>query len=191
MERRDALKNLGKAFGFAVATPTVLSILQGCSSSEGLAWAPQFFSSEESSFLVKAIDVILPATDTPSASEVNVHVFIDKLIAECYDAEAQERVKSQLTAFASFVTESTGASSLAAVSEANLVDSFTTLFGDRDESISSDAYAFAGDLRSMTISAYKGSEYIGENVLAYLPVPGEYIACDDLQTLTGGKAWSE
>jgi len=43
----------------------------------------------------------------------------------------------------------------------------------------------------MTISAYKGSEYIGENVLAYLPVPGEYIACDDLQTLTGGKAWSE
>jgi len=191
MERRDALKNLGKAFGFAVATPTVLSILQSCSSSDGLAWAPQFFSSEEGSFLVKAIDVILPSTDTPSASEVNVHVFIDKLIAECYDAEAQSRVKSQLTAFANFVTESTGASSLAAVSEANLVDSFTTLFGGRDESISSDAYAFAGDLRSMTISAYKGSEYIGENVLAYLPVPGEFIACDDLQTLTGGKAWSE
>lgn len=191
MERRDALKNLGKAFGFAVATPTVLSILQSCSSSDGLSWAPQFFSSEEGSFLVKAIDVILPATDTPSASEVNVHVFIDKLIAECYDEGRQKWVRNLMSAFTTYVTEASGATSLGAVSEANLVDSFTILFGERDESIPSEAYDFAGNLRNMTISAYRGSEYIGENVLAYLPVPGEYVACDDLQTLTGGKAWSE
>jgi hypothetical protein len=191
MERRDALKNLGKAFGFAVATPTVLSILQSCSSSDGLSWAPQFFSSEEGSFLVKAIDVILPATDTPSASEVNVHVFIDKLIAECYDEGGQKWVRNLMSAFTTYVTEASGATSLGAISEANLVDSFTILFGERDESIPSEAYDFAGNLRNMTISAYRGSEYIGENVLAYLPVPGEYVACDDLQTLTGGKAWSE
>lgn len=191
MERRDALKNLGKAFGFAVATPTVLSILQSCSTSDGVNWTPQFFSNEQGSFLVKAIDVLLPATDTPSASEVNVHVFIDKLIAETYDTSAQERVNRLFDAFAAFVSENAGASSLSKVSTADLEAGFTILFGERSESIASEAYDFAYQLRSMTISAYKGSEYVGENVLAYLPVPGEYIACDDLQTLTGGRAWSE
>ncbi len=48
--------------------------------------------------------------------------------------------------------------------------------------------AFATNLRNMTIWAYKTSEYIGEEVLAYLPVPGEYIPCGDLEELTGGKS---
>jgi hypothetical protein len=45
-------------------------------------------------------------------------------------------------------------------------------------------------LRGLTIWGFKTSEFIGEEVLAYLPVPGEYIGCGDLQELTGGKAWS-
>ncbi|CAN0605359.1 unnamed protein product, partial [Ectocarpus sp. 12 AP-2014] len=51
-------------------------------------------------------------------------------------------------------------------------------------------FAFANNLRGMTIWGYKASEYVGEEVLAYLPVPGEYVACGDMQELTGGKAWS-
>jgi len=51
-------------------------------------------------------------------------------------------------------------------------------------------FAFANNLRGLTIWGYKASEYVGEEVLAYLPVPGEYIACGDVQELTGGKAWS-
>ncbi len=52
------------------------------------------------------------------------------------------------------------------------------------------SYSFAKNLRDMTIWGYKTSEYIGEEVLAYLPVPGEYIGCGDLNELTGGKDWS-
>jgi hypothetical protein len=51
-------------------------------------------------------------------------------------------------------------------------------------------YAFANNLRGLAIWGYKTSEYVGEEVLAYLPVPGEYIGCGDVQELTGGKAWS-
>jgi len=50
-------------------------------------------------------------------------------------------------------------------------------------------FAFANNLRDLTIWGYKSSELVGENVLSYLPVPGEYIGCGDLQELTGGKAW--
>ena len=51
-------------------------------------------------------------------------------------------------------------------------------------------FAFANNLRGLVILGYKSSEFVGENVLPYLPVPGEFIACGDLQELTGGKAWS-
>ena len=51
-------------------------------------------------------------------------------------------------------------------------------------------YAFANQIRDAAIWAYKSSEYVGEEVLAYLPVPGEYIGCGDLNELTGGKDWS-
>ena len=57
-----------------------------------------------------------------------------------------------------------------------------------DEGVS--RFAFANNLRGMTIWAYKSSEYVAEEVLEYLPVPGEYIGCGDLQELTDGKAWS-
>ena len=42
----------------------------------------------------------------------------------------------------------------------------------------------------MTIWGYKTSAYVGEKVLSYLPLPGEYIGCGDVETLSGGKAWS-
>ena len=51
-------------------------------------------------------------------------------------------------------------------------------------------FAFANNLRGLVIWGYKSSEFVGENVLPYLPVPGEFIACGDLQELSGGKVWS-
>ena len=52
------------------------------------------------------------------------------------------------------------------------------------------SHAFATNLRGMTIWGYKTSEYVGEEVLAYLPLPGKYVACGDIDELSGGKAWS-
>ena len=40
------------------------------------------------------------------------------------------------------------------------------------------------------IWAYKKSELIGENILAYDPVPGIQKGCISLDEATDGKAWS-
>ena len=48
---------------------------------------------------------------------------------------------------------------------------------------------FLNQLKLMTINAYKNSEFVGENILAYDPIPNTYY-CGDLQELTGGKSWS-
>ena len=52
------------------------------------------------------------------------------------------------------------------------------------------AASFTTELRNLTINAFRTNEYIGENVLAYQPVPGRNVGCVDLDEATGGKAWS-
>jgi len=51
-------------------------------------------------------------------------------------------------------------------------------------------FTFCNGLRDFTIWGYKTSEYVGEKVLEYRPLPGTYIPCGDVKELTGGKAWS-
>ncbi|MGK0333237.1 MAG: hypothetical protein ACI974_000053, partial [Paraglaciecola sp.] len=46
------------------------------------------------------------------------------------------------------------------------------------------------NLKSAIIGMYVQTEEVATTMLAYDPVPGEYIPCGDLQELTGGKAWA-
>jgi len=52
------------------------------------------------------------------------------------------------------------------------------------------AYAYLNNVRDMAIWAWKNSEEVGENVMWYDPIPGEYIACGPVSELGGGKAMS-
>ena len=49
------------------------------------------------------------------------------------------------------------------------------------------ALKFANDLRDLTINSYKINEYVGENLLAYSPIPEDYIGCVDLKKLLEEK----
>ena len=45
-------------------------------------------------------------------------------------------------------------------------------------------------IRDQTVWAFKTSEEIGKNVLAYDPIPGKQKGCVSLEEATGGKAWA-
>tara|TARA_R110000796_G_scaffold37722_3_gene95114 strand:- start:69101 stop:69748 length:648 start_codon:yes stop_codon:yes gene_type:complete len=214
MDRRIALKNIGLSLGYVVATPTLISLVQSCKDQNIVEWTPSFLTKEEGSVLYKLVDIILPKTDTPSATDVNVHVFIDKFANEIMMPEQQNFIKMAMSKFVDKALKDSGkekiedldsedlepvlAASLKTTKEDEVINykSINTYKeainngeqAELDDTIS--RFAFANDLRGQTIWAYKTSEYIGEEVLAYLPVPGEYIGCGDLQELTGGKAWS-
>lgn len=216
MERRSALKNMGMAFGYAVATPTLLGLLQSCKDKAAYAeWIPSFLGKEQGYALAQTLDVILPKTDTPSATEMNVHVFIDAYLNEVLPEEQQDFVKLKMGNFFDKVLADSGKESLLDIESADIEPALQTYLKKRtdeeeeahfeainsymeaikqggeaslDEDIAS--FSFANDLRNLATWAYKSSEFVGEEVLAYLPIPGEYIACGDLNTLTGGKAWS-
>jgi hypothetical protein len=65
---------------------------------------------------------------------------------------------------------------------------------DRDQKVTLDAdagsLAYLQEVRNMGIWAYKTSEEIGENVMWYDPIPGQYIPCGPVDELGGGKAMS-
>ena len=214
MERRKAIKNMGLAFGFTVATPTVLSILQSCQSETSAGWVPSFFSPEEGHVVKQMVDLILPKTDTPSASEVNVHIFIDAYADEVMETEVQGFMKMMAGKFVDQAKAKAGkdngldltAEDIEPVLAASLNVSEEQEKANQEalgkfmeaaakgEEAELDAGAasanFASSMRDAAIWSYKNTEEIGENVLAYQSIPGEYIGCGDLEELTGGRAYS-
>lgn len=214
MERRIALKNMGLSLGYIVATPTLISLVQSCKNEKVLEWTPDFFTKDEGSVITNLVDIILPKTDTPSASEVQVNLFIDRFSNEVLDKKQQDFLRLTTSKFIEKALKDSGKDRASALTPEDLepvlakalkvtkedeaiyykaINSYNEAIAkgepaQLDELVSQ--VAFANDLRRLTIWGYKTSEYVGEEVLAYLPVPGEYIGCGDLQELTNGKAWS-
>ena len=67
------------ATGFFVATPSIISLLQSCTA-EANTWTPEFLSVEQGVVLTNLVDIILPKTDIPSATEVNVPQFRNNFV---------------------------------------------------------------------------------------------------------------
>ena len=138
------------------------------------------------------------SSDIPSATEVNVPQFIDKYINEVLDDESQAQVK---TAFGNIISvlKPNAEDKISKVTEDDykaLLDNHMLIKDDVDsereanpDSKDMTKSEFLNNLKWMTINAYKTTQEIGENVLAYDPIPGAYY-CGDLQELTGGKSWS-
>jgi len=187
MDRRKALVHMGMSLGYVVATPTFAGLLHSCKDEQTVKWIPKFLSEAEGSLLKNLVDVVLPKTDTPSASELNVHQFIDYFAAECFEKEEQDLFKTTLAELAKKAQSSSDKTEMSALTVTDLTPAMKTAV----TKIGTGAPPFANKLRDLTIWGYKCNEYVGEELLAYLPVPGEYVPCGDLKELSSGKAWSE
>ena len=197
MKRRDALKNLGLAAGFAITAPSIFSLLQSCTSAP--TWMPAYFSKDEKEVVVNLVDIILPKTEgVPSATEVNVPQFIDKYITEVLNAEDQEAIRISFTEIIATLkpTVETDIRDVTTAQYTALLDVHLLVKGEIDEdrlanldAVQPTKNEFLNQLKYLTITAYITSEEIGKNILAYDPVPTAYY-CGDLQELTGGKSYS-
>ncbi|WP_341215142.1 gluconate 2-dehydrogenase subunit 3 family protein [uncultured Wocania sp.] len=192
MNRRNALKKLGLGSGIVFATPALISFLQSCND-ETNTWQPIFLTLEESNILKAITDVIIPKTDTPSASEVNVPQFIDKYLDEVTELEDQKNIKEAFQKLISII-KSDYNENINKVSEDQyklLLDKHMLLKEpQREKNQPMSISNLLNTIKWMTINAYLITEHIGENVLAYDPIPGYQKGCITVNEATGGKAWS-
>lgn len=213
MKRRELLRYTAYFTGAAISAPVATALLSGCKRDEAVAageavYEPAFFNSDEYDFIGKFADAMLPKTDTPGALEVGVPEMIDKMVGEVYSEENRADFREGLAALMDKMDRDNAEDGLDSTAVAGTFrrldsDKMLVYLQDQDlhykdpdtdwdtlnevEASARDVYF---DLKSQVVGAWMNSPEVATEVLAYLPVPGEYIPCGDLQELTGGKVWA-
>lgn len=186
MNRRKILQYVAYTTGAAVSVPLASSLLVGCrpETATGVASQLHFFDEDQYSMIEKLVDIILPKTDSPSATDIGVHTMIDTMVGTAYRPKARENYKSQMGAFFNLLKEK----NFEQEDLGTQIDLLKALDKDQSEGVS-DARSGYLHLKQQTITYYLSSEEIGTNYLNYLPVPGQYEPCISLEE-AGGKAWA-
>ena len=190
MDRRKALKNIGNGIGAIAVTPAVVSLFQSCQTSA--TYNPLFIPKDDFKIISNLMEMIIPKTDIPGAIELKLPEFVDAYI----DAVWGEKEKTDFTeTWEGFISASTKAAGKENENDLSAADWDAQLakYLKPGNDIPVDeilASQFVNQLRSLTVNAFKTNEFIGEEVLAYAPIPGEQKGCVDLMEATGGKAWS-
>lgn len=213
MNRRQALRNIGLGAGIIVVGPTTLSLLQSCKNEPKVDWEPVFLSAGNGYILKQVLEVILPATDTPGANDLNLARFIDSYMDEVASEDRKQNFERSSNAFASaFKAEFDKEPGDGTEEEyRQMVDKYLRASAEQREKFAqrntetqdpmdedpeesmdfdSGAYSYVSDVRDMGIWAWKNSEEVGENVLWYDPIPGQYVPCGPVEEFGNGRAMS-
>lgn len=205
MKRRQALKNIGLGFGTIALTPAMTTLFQTCQRAP--SYTPITFLRGKFEILAELMELIIPESSVPSdlgisgeiktipgAKELKLPEFVDAYV---HAVLPQEELALVLGAFDSFIQQTLSDSSKETISEItteDLDDQLSRHLVPEDTPIPLEemepAKAFAHQLRSVSVEAFKTNEFIGEQILAYDPIPGRQVGCIDLKEATGGKIWS-
>jgi hypothetical protein len=199
--------------GGAISAPTMVAMMQGCSTT-GTESATSFsFSPDYQKLVAEIAEVIIPKTDTPGAKEAGVGPFIETMLSDCYKEFQQKHFVAGLDAISAkakeeggdFATLSeeqktsilksmeTGAKDELELqkgkAEAKVRDSETGLEKSVDKGMQEEVpVPFFNIMKELTLFGYFTSEPGCKEALAYLPIPGRYEGCIPLEP--GQKAWA-
>lgn len=214
MDRRQALKNIGLSFGALTITPALGGVFQSCQTQTG--WMPSVLNAQEADVVSSLMDIVIPSSEAlPGAIDLNLIQFVDTYLDLVIPEQEHAQIKKSLEQFKKVTLTDNQKSDWEAITDDELVAQVSKYLKPNKEkeqawwqaiqeagaqARESDspaqvpdeaaAFAFMREIRGFTVRAYKGSEYVGENVMAYAPVPGQQKGCVDLNEATGGKAWS-
>ena len=174
MKRREAIRNSAFLVGCGLSAGTIASIATGCKESTPVAEEiVTFLDSNTFNLLGEVVETIIPTTDTPGARDAGVHMYIDQAVQ--YFTEEEQTLFTQV---------------MDGLTSGGFMDASV---GEREQMLLA-LDEVEGDikpysiLRALVCEGYFRSEVGATQVLAYDPVPGEWIPCIDLSEV--GKAWA-
>ena len=139
---------------------------------------PTFVTDEELRALRAVVDVILPATDSPSASAADTHYFIDLAVPACATVAAQKTFREGIASLAKSGFADRPAAEQIAWLKARASSDMPLGY---DQS-------FFKILKDYTLTGYFLSETGATRALAYEKVPGGYWG--DIPLAPDQKAWA-
>ncbi|MEJ5962645.1 gluconate 2-dehydrogenase subunit 3 family protein [Pedobacter immunditicola] len=128
-------------------------------------------SLDQENLLAEIVETIIPKTSTPGAKELNIHLFVLKMLDDCYEPEEQQlflkglealKVKTQDLYHKSFMD--------IAVPERQKL-----LVGiENDKEAAAELAGFYKIMKGKTIQGYLNSQYVMTNLIKWELVPGRY-----------------
>ena len=132
----------------------------------------RFLNSIQESLLEDIVSIIIPEGEKPGAKSLGVHLFVQKMVTDCFEPKAQEEFK-------------TGLDDIEKKAQLIHNQSFTALNAVQKEeilrgvSLSADAKQkeFFASIKNLTIQGYTSSEYVMVNHYNYEMAPGHFYGC--------------
>jgi hypothetical protein len=165
-----------------MSSSTLTALLSGCRAEPVTDdWSPAVLTSAQLDVLTAVVDQILPATDTPGASDVGVPRFIDLLLDRWSDADERARVLAGL--------DDLGVDFLAMDADARAA----TLARLDEEAVlaretGGDPLPYFATLKEWTLAGYYTSEVGATQELKWLPWPGRWDG--DIPFEDVGRTWA-
>lgn len=206
MERRDVLKSISLALGYAVTPATLAGVLSACRTEENESRQPLYLSPDGALIVEELGEALLPQTDTPGSKAVRAHAFVDVFLAKValpadrsvFDAGMNhwqsgfEKEIGKSVAQATAEDFTAGLRTYLSVPEQRQAEIRQLINGPKpqepEKAVEYLIYKFLFTLKRLIMLGFYASEEIGEDVLSYLPVPGRYEACIPAEQV--GNAWS-
>lgn len=150
MNRRTAIKQL-----FIVAGGLMIaSSCNGAGDSASIELRYVKLSADDEALIGDLVEAIIPKTDSPGAKDLNLHLFVMKMLDDCHSPEDQE----------AFINGLEQVRKAGLKTEVERLAYLQTLKED----------VFFSILKKRTLQGYLNSEYVMKNKLVYELVPGRY-----------------
>ncbi len=134
-------------------------------------------SDQEKMIAALVSGTILPTTETPGAREVSAHLFVLKMVDDCFRQKDQQQFLQGMSDFEKQVREKNGTSFERCDQKQQ-----QTIVAALDASKSTDAQScFYRTVKRLTIQAYTSSEFFLTKVHIYKMIPGRFEGCVPLQ----------
>lgn len=156
MNRRLAIKQVLILAGGVVLLPSCLRTED--KSTLKLSHLDVSLSQEQ--LLAEITELIIPKTDTPGAKDLNLHLFVLKMVDDCMDTKDHEHFMKGFTYF-----------------EGRKPEEIKTLIAEANagkKALPEEVINFYKVVKSRTIGGYLNSKYVMSNLVIWELVPGRY-----------------
>jgi hypothetical protein len=184
MNRREMLKYTALLTGGAVSASFAKVFLSGCSTPADEISELHFFDTDQFELVSLLSDTILPRTDSPSATDVNVHHTIDTMIGLVFDVDFKTNFRNQWEELESYLTEQ----NFRQLEQMERVDLLKKLELNPEAGTDSARLAYM-EVKQQVIAYYLTTEVVGRELLNYLPIPGDYEPCISVDDVNN-RAWA-
>ena len=172
MNRRELLKKSAIASLGLSLSPALLVSLQSCSKKRPTTDSPVYLNQEQFDSIWQIAELVLPKTESPGADDAKVTPFIDQLFGEFFEDDMKSEYTSGLQNFLNNCKSEKGKSFLN-LEKKDQIDYLELV--DRDE----EKDTFFRSFKGIILWSYFTSEQ-GMRSMNYLPVPGRYNGCIEI-----------